>query len=533
MRIKLHLLNLSQLILIEENTLTDSNKEKASDTDDRGSASLAMELHEDKVLRVVDAKAKVTKATEGGFLLPAVGCLPTTVGCSVTTITITDKPKLDLDSDHAELEEVSNRKTRKSAPALEVSNPCQEEIPEVGQKKEDEDFDEDFQNTFDGHFPGSSSRQGQSLPSRVFCHGDSYRHETPAANLSSQVGRHKSYEELHFGRPPEEKSFDRVARECQGNKAEAATQTDEQDLLGWCSGYGSVKIPSGRVAEDAEQPSEEEGAVGGVLCPSGYVNGPTDPTSSHSGQGEQRDSVGELMVEFQPQEEELIVSSLFPTYGPPAFIHLEDTGVVIEDNNGHTILSTLLAGPRLVQNQALEVATRVLERTDFTLRWAGGALIPWNTLLGLPHDQGSSSSRPTTVQVQPAQEGDGEWRVHWTDGQDPILQPPDDQEENAGDSSMQVCLLEGSHGPQQQHEASSSAQGSQTGPAQPLTVQPDTAEEQEYGDSRCTICKEERGQLVITPCHHLFHPVCLYRWIAETDSCPNCRKPVKECSDQN
>ncbi|XP_066283030.1 uncharacterized protein [Branchiostoma lanceolatum] len=573
----------------EESPLTDSNKEKASDNNDRSSATLAMQLHEDKVLSAVHVndKEKLTRGTSlTGRLFPlsAVSRSPATVGCSVTTMTpITDKPNLDLNSDHAELEEESNRNIKESTSALEMTNPCQEEIPELDRKKEDEDFDEDFQNTFDGHFPGSSSRQGQSLPSRVFCHGDSYRHETPATNLSLQVGPHKSYEELHFGRPPEEESDDGVARE--GNNAEAATQTDEPDLLGRCSSHGPVQTPRVAVTDDAEQPSEE-GAVGGEVCPSGNVKGPTDdyasipdPTSSHSVQGEQRDSVGELIVELQ--DEELTVPSHFPPYGPPAFMHLEDESyprrnlhvfdfqepdheelydelsdpspppsldlevqltqfhaqghrVVIEDNNGHTILSTLLAGPRLVQNQALGIATRVREWTDlrdFTLRWPGGALIPWDSFLGLPHDQGSSSSGPTTVQVQPARDGDGEWRVHWTDGQDPILQPPDDQEENAGDSSIQTCVLEGSHGPQQQHEASSPAQGSHAGPAQPPTGHPATAEEQEYGDSRCTICKEERGQLVITPCHHLFHPVCLYRWIAETDSCPNCRKSVKECSE--
>ncbi|XP_019643812.1 PREDICTED: uncharacterized protein LOC109484899 [Branchiostoma belcheri] len=547
---------------------TDSNKEMASDADDGGSATFALQLDKEKV----SAEDVVKEKTETLFPLPAVSCLPmTTVGYTVMPYPVADKQKLGLNSDHADLEEEGNNgKIKTSLSAQDMSNPQPKEMSK-DQSKEDGDFEKEFQNI---HPPGSSSQQGHSLPLYVF-HHDSARHETPATS-SLQTGPYKSYEELHFGRPPEERTDDSVAQE---NKAEAATQTSEEDFLGRCSN-GPVKIPCGASADCTSQPSEEEGAVGGAVCPSGQGSsggndlGIPDPTcnQTHSMLGEQRsrEAIGELMAELQPQDEEVTVSTQFTQfYGPPAIMHLEDESyprrnlfdfqdheelydlssadsspppsldleelltefrdqgarVVIVDSDGHTLLNTLLAGPRLVQYQALEIATTVLERgdlRDFTLRWPGGYLIPWDSLLGLPSNQG-----PTTVQVQPAQHGEGEWRVVSTEG-DPILQPPDNQEENAGNSEMQACLSEGLHGQQQLHGGASSPQSSHAGPGQPLTVQPDTAEQQDF---RCTICKEGRGQLVETPCQHLFHPGCLYNWIARNDSCPNCRKPVNKCSE--
>ncbi|XP_035665124.1 uncharacterized protein LOC118408423 isoform X2 [Branchiostoma floridae] len=566
----------SEYVFNEEVHLMDSKK-KANETDDKGSVT----FHAEKVLSAIDKEKMTgdTSLTKREFPTPVVSSLSATIGCSV--VPIPDTLKLDLNSDNSNWEKELNRIT-KPAFAQETSDPSQKEISEINQNKKDGDFDKDFRNNSDGQkdFPGSSSQYSQSLPSNAFYRDDSVRHGTPKTRLSLQIGPHKSYEELHFGRPPEEKNGDdAVAHKRQENKAEAATQTSQQDLLGRCSNvicnYRSVMTQCGTVT-DAGQPSEEEGTVGGVVCPSGQgggctgVNDPTDyrrspdPTSNQA-HSTQRDSIGELIVE--EQDEELTIAPQFAPYGPPAFIHLENDSyprcnlydfegpeelyelsapspppsleleeqltrfhaqvcrVEILDTDGHTLLNTLLAGPRLVQNQALQIASRVVERSglrDFTLRWPGGDLIPWNTILEVPSDQGSSSGPTTvTVQVQPAQDGEGEWRVHWTEGHDPILQPPDNQEE--------ACLLEGFHG--QQQEASSTAQSGQAGQAQPLSVQPDTAGEQECGDSRCTICKEVRGQLVRTPCRHLFHPDCLYHWLAETDSCPNCRKPVNKCRE--
>lgn len=46
----------------------------------------------------------------------------------------------------------------------------------------------------------------------------------------------------------------------------------------------------------------------------------------------------------------------------------------------------------------------------------------------------------------------------------------------------------------------------------------------------CTICQNpcEPGSIVqtIEECHHVFHPVCIERWLVQNNSCPVCRSVV-------
>ncbi len=44
--------------------------------------------------------------------------------------------------------------------------------------------------------------------------------------------------------------------------------------------------------------------------------------------------------------------------------------------------------------------------------------------------------------------------------------------------------------------------------------------------SECSVCKDEfedREELVLMPCKHLFHGACLVPWLKMHNSCPTCR----------
>lgn len=49
-------------------------------------------------------------------------------------------------------------------------------------------------------------------------------------------------------------------------------------------------------------------------------------------------------------------------------------------------------------------------------------------------------------------------------------------------------------------------------------------------DVLCTVCQNpcEAGSIVqtIQECHHMFHPVCIERWLVQNNSCPVCRSVV-------
>merc|ERR1712176_899719 len=64
-----------------------------------------------------------------------------------------------------------------------------------------------------------------------------------------------------------------------------------------------------------------------------------------------------------------------------------------------------------------------------------------------------------------------------------------------------------------------------------------TASEEKAG-KKCMICHEEycEGQMVKTlPCIHFFHTKCIDPWLAQKDTCPECRHNVgcNEVKDKN
>lgn len=67
---------------------------------------------------------------------------------------------------------------------------------------------------------------------------------------------------------------------------------------------------------------------------------------------------------------------------------------------------------------------------------------------------------------------------------------------------------------------------------------PDATEEELLAyDDDCAICKEPMGKAKRLPCAHLFHLPCLRSWLdqglAETYSCPTCRRPLFMGSSKN
>ncbi|XP_003729247.2 E3 ubiquitin-protein ligase RNF139 [Strongylocentrotus purpuratus] len=42
----------------------------------------------------------------------------------------------------------------------------------------------------------------------------------------------------------------------------------------------------------------------------------------------------------------------------------------------------------------------------------------------------------------------------------------------------------------------------------------------------CAICYQELNNACVTPCHHLFHAMCLRKWLYVQDSCPLCHKEI-------
>ena len=47
---------------------------------------------------------------------------------------------------------------------------------------------------------------------------------------------------------------------------------------------------------------------------------------------------------------------------------------------------------------------------------------------------------------------------------------------------------------------------------------------------RCSVCSEEiekeKMNTTYLPCKHSFHTICIYPWIVEHNTCPNCRMEV-------
>lgn len=63
-------------------------------------------------------------------------------------------------------------------------------------------------------------------------------------------------------------------------------------------------------------------------------------------------------------------------------------------------------------------------------------------------------------------------------------------------------------------------------------------EEKEIDDSDmcCTICIEnfQEGQEVrVSPCSHFFHPSCIEGWVSMKSVCPNCKRELRESSDDD
>ena len=50
----------------------------------------------------------------------------------------------------------------------------------------------------------------------------------------------------------------------------------------------------------------------------------------------------------------------------------------------------------------------------------------------------------------------------------------------------------------------------------------------------CSICWETDAQVQRTlPCGHAFHATCLAQWLQCSPTCPLCREPVDDCSEQS
>ena len=43
--------------------------------------------------------------------------------------------------------------------------------------------------------------------------------------------------------------------------------------------------------------------------------------------------------------------------------------------------------------------------------------------------------------------------------------------------------------------------------------------------------QEDRGDYMITPCHHLFHKACLEHWLNLKNQCPYCRQQIPPLED--
>lgn len=48
---------------------------------------------------------------------------------------------------------------------------------------------------------------------------------------------------------------------------------------------------------------------------------------------------------------------------------------------------------------------------------------------------------------------------------------------------------------------------------------------QDSADDCCAICRERFLNAKILPCKHMFHSVCIYRWVETNPTCPVCRAP--------
>jgi len=59
----------------------------------------------------------------------------------------------------------------------------------------------------------------------------------------------------------------------------------------------------------------------------------------------------------------------------------------------------------------------------------------------------------------------------------------------------------------------------------PLPPSVPSTSSQGVQECECSICYEE-GQLVSTPCGHMFHDHCLRRWSMINPTCPHCRRPT-------
>lgn len=56
------------------------------------------------------------------------------------------------------------------------------------------------------------------------------------------------------------------------------------------------------------------------------------------------------------------------------------------------------------------------------------------------------------------------------------------------------------------------------------------------GKVECSICMDDVAigtEVTTLPCEHWFHHDCIEHWLKTSDTCPHCRKPISDHSEQN
>lgn len=62
-------------------------------------------------------------------------------------------------------------------------------------------------------------------------------------------------------------------------------------------------------------------------------------------------------------------------------------------------------------------------------------------------------------------------------------------------------------------------------------IQFSTSKKKKLPNDVCPVCLDEfkvKQKLAICPCHHVFHSSCLIEWLHHKNSCPMCKAPVRQ-----
>ncbi|XP_021892307.1 E3 ubiquitin-protein ligase AIP2-like [Carica papaya] len=65
----------------------------------------------------------------------------------------------------------------------------------------------------------------------------------------------------------------------------------------------------------------------------------------------------------------------------------------------------------------------------------------------------------------------------------------------------------------------------------PVMAESGESSDEDDGEEQCVICLEELlyvTQLSRMPCSHLYHSLCIAKWLTVHETCPSCRFPILE-----